>query len=314
MSRIRIGNAPCSWGTLEFAGLEGDRLTYGRMLDELAATGYTGTELGDWGFMPTDPAALRAELTGRGLTMTGAFVPVAFADRAAHAEGAETALRIARLLQAVAAPDHKPFIVLADNNGADPVRTRHAGRVTAEMGLSREGWEVFAAGVERVAAAVRDATGLPAVFHHHCAGYVETPTEIERLLSLTDPALVGLVFDTGHYVYGSGRDDGAVVLDGLARFGDRVWYMHFKDCQPDVARLARAEGWDYFEAVRRGVFCELGQGGVPFPAVVDWLLKRGYDGWVTVEQDVLPGMGAPQASAARNRAYLDTLRINRDAD
>ena len=47
------------------------------MLDELAATGYIGTELGDWGYMPTDPDALTRELARRGLTMLGAFVPVA---------------------------------------------------------------------------------------------------------------------------------------------------------------------------------------------------------------------------------------------
>ena len=54
-SKIMIGNAPCSWGTLEFEGLDAQPLTYARMLDELAETGYTGTELGDWGFMPTEP-------------------------------------------------------------------------------------------------------------------------------------------------------------------------------------------------------------------------------------------------------------------
>ncbi len=104
------------------------------------------------------------------------------------------------------------------------------------------------------------------MFHHHCAGYVETPDEIARLLSLTDPEVLGLVFDTGHYAFASG---GTVWLaglaDGLKRFADRIWYIHFKDCQPEVAAQSRAEGWDYFESVRRGVFCELGKGCVDFP-------------------------------------------------
>ena len=64
---IRIANAPCSWGVLEF-DLEGEAAGYAQVLDEIAETGYAGTELGDWGFMPTDPAALRAELARRGLT------------------------------------------------------------------------------------------------------------------------------------------------------------------------------------------------------------------------------------------------------
>ncbi|HWQ14134.1 MAG TPA: hypothetical protein VNL77_15150, partial [Roseiflexaceae bacterium] len=97
-NNIHIGNAPCSWGTLEFEGLEGERIGYAQMLDELRETGYAGTELGDWGFMPTEPEALRAELARRGLTLTGAFVPVALADAGAHAAGEAQALRTARLL------------------------------------------------------------------------------------------------------------------------------------------------------------------------------------------------------------------------
>ncbi len=80
--------------------------------------------------------------------------------------------------------------------------------------------------------------------------------------------------------------------------------MHFKDCQPQIADIARKEGWDYFEAVRQGVFCELGRGCVDFPAVLNWLKRRDYNGWVVVEQDVLPGMGSPKESARRNREYL----------
>src|SRR5689334_18537020 len=138
---IHIANAPCSWGTLEFEGLAGERIGYSQMLDELRDTGYTGTELGDWGFMPTDPAALRAELEQRKLTMVGAFVPVALKHPEAHADGVATALRIARLLAAVASGDgQKSFIVLADSNGADPLRTANAGHVTPEMGLSVAEW------------------------------------------------------------------------------------------------------------------------------------------------------------------------------
>ena len=98
---IHIANAPCSWGTLEFEGLEGEQVGYRQMLDELVETGYTGTELGDWGYMPTDPAALRTELAARRLTMLGAFVPVAFSNPAAHASGLAHALRVARLLAAL---------------------------------------------------------------------------------------------------------------------------------------------------------------------------------------------------------------------
>lgn len=305
MTALKVGNAPCSWGTLEFEGVGGEPIGYARMLDELAETGYTGTELGDWGYMPTDPALLSAELARRGLVMLGAFVPVALKDRQAHAAGVEAAVKTARLLAAVG-KDPKPYLVLADNNGSVEERTRHAGRVTPQMGLSSAEWQIFGEGANRVAQAVGDATGLRTVFHHHCAGYVETPDEIARFLEVTDPRLIGLVFDTGHYAYGAGPGPVDVVA-GLERYRDRVWYIHFKDCHAQVADTARAQGWDYFEALRHGVFCELGKGCVDFPAVLGWLKAAGYDGYTLVEQDVLPGMGAPKESARRNREYLRSI-------
>jgi inosose dehydratase len=61
--------------------------------------------------------------------------------------------------------------------------------------------------------------------------------------------------------------------------------------------------------VRHGLFCELGQGCVPFDQVIAWLDAHGYRGYVTVEQDVLPGMGTPKESAWRNRQFLRGLGI-----
>lgn len=304
MKNLLVGNAPCSWGTLEFEEAKGGQIPYGQMLDELVETGYTGTELGDWGYMPTDPNLLRDDLEGRGLTMLGAFVPVMLKEAGAHAEGVARALETARLLAAVAGTP-PPFLVLADDNGTDPRRTQLAGRIGKDDGLNAADWKIFASGADAVARAVYEETGLRTVFHHHCAGYVETHEEISRLLELTNPARLGLVFDTGHYVYGSGKDVSAA--DGLDSFGDRVWYVHLKDCQPDAAKRARSEQWDYFAALRRGVFCELGKGSVDFPAILECLRTRGYDRFVLVEQDVLPGMGAPKESAARNRSYLRSI-------
>jgi len=310
MTNWRVGNAPCSWGSLEFEGMAGKAIGSSQMLDELADTGYTGTELGDWGYLPTDPAVLHEQLNRRGLTLLGAFVPVALKHAAAHADGEASALRVAQLLAAVqrlAQSDTAPFLVLADANGTEPVRTRNAGRVRPEMGLSDAEWRVFARGAEGIARAVKDRTGLPTVFHHHCAGYVETPDEIGQLLSRTDPDLLGLVFDTGHYTYGSGQYDAQSALAGFERFADRTWYVHCKDCSGAVAQQARSENWDYFAAVRHGVFCELGQGVVDFPNILRRLEARAYAGWLLVEQDVLPGLGTPKESARRNREYLRSI-------
>src|SRR5690348_17343185 len=135
MPTLRVGNAPCSWGTLEFDHAAAEQIPFDRMLDELVETGYTGTELGDWGYMPTDATRLSAELGRRRLTMLGAFVPVALAKRDAHEAGIAAALKTARLLAAVAT-EPKPWLVLADENGTLPERTLNAGRITSQMGLT----------------------------------------------------------------------------------------------------------------------------------------------------------------------------------
>jgi inosose dehydratase len=305
---MRVANAPCSWGVLEFisdppaASAAAQPAGYAQVLDEIRATGYLGTELGDWGFMPTDPAQLRDEVAARGLRLVGAFVPVPLANAGSHEAGSDTAIRTARLLRDAGAAD--AFIVLADDNASVAEREQRAGRITPEMGLTDAQWDTFAAGANRIARDVADAAGLRTVFHPHCGGYVETPAEIAALMTRTDPARLGLCFDTGHTLYGGG--DPVAVFEQHAT---RVWHVHFKDCDLQVARRAREEGLGYLAAVRARLFSELGTGGVDFPAMVAALNRHHYDGWVVVEQDVFPGYGSPVESARRNRQFLHSLGL-----
>ncbi len=298
---MRLANAPCSWGVLEF-GLSGQVASWEQVLDEIAETGYAGTELGDWGFLPAEAQRLRAELQRRDLRMVGGFVPVALACPEALEAGMAVALKTARLLAMTGGKE--TVLVLADDNGTVEARTRNAGRVTADLGLSDTQWATFAEAAAGIAQQVRAETGLRTVFHHHCGGYVETPDEIDRLMALTDPDLLGLCLDTGHCLYGGGDP-----LALLIRYRSRIWHVHLKDLEPAVASRARQEGLDYFQAVAQGVFCELGHGVVPFVAIVEELGSMGYTGWLVVEQDVLPSLGTPRASAERNRAYLRGLGL-----
>jgi len=298
---IRVANAPCSWGVLEFEGTARSA-PYDRVLDEIRDTGYAGTELGDWGFMPTEPSALKKAVSDRGLHLMAAFVPVALADASSHKAGAATAVRTARLLREAGEAD--AIVVLSDDNGAVLERERNAGRITPDLGLSDTQWDVFAAGAEGIARAVRDETGLRTAFHPHCGGYVETVAEIDALMRRTDPSALGLCLDTGHIVYAGGDP-----LDVLDRHADRVWHVHFKDCDQKVAAHARAARMGYLAAVRAHLFCELGAGAVNFAAVLTALRRRGYAGWIVVEQDVFAGLGSPAESAARNRSYLRSLGL-----
>ena len=308
MRELLVGNAPCSWGTLEHQD-QSQSIPFNQMLDKLVETGYTGTELGDWGYMPTDAARLSEELAKRNnVVMLGAYVPVAMKNPVTHGAGVVTAVRTAKLLAAVATTQ-APYLVLADDAGTDPARTKLAGRVTAKDGLTKDEWKTFASGADRIAHTVFDETGLRTVFHHHCAGYVETPDEIATLLDMTSPDRLGLVFDAGHYVHGTGGEDGDVI-PALNRFKERIWYIHLKDLEPNVARRSREEEWDYFTAMRNGLYPELGKGCVDFPALLRWLAAREYKGYALVEQDILPGMGTPKESAARSREYLRSIEAN----
>lgn len=298
---IKIANAPCSWGVLEF-DLQGEAAGFQQVLNEIEETGYEGTELGDWGFMPTNPVELSYELKQRNLTLLGAFVPVFLKDKSKHQAGVAMAVRTAKLMANAGYND--AFIVLADENGSVKERTLNAGRITDQLKLGKDDWKVFAEGANKVAEEVKKQTGLRTVFHHHCAGYVETPDEIDTLMSLTDPSILGLVLDMGHYMFGGGDP-----LVALRKYYNRIWHVHFKDCDPEVAKKSKKMELDYFQSVREGVFCELGKGAVDFPSIVRELTDKKYNGWIVVEQDVLPGMGNPKECASRNRQYIKSLGL-----
>jgi inosose dehydratase len=172
------------------------------------------------------------------------------------------------------------------------------------MGLTETQWKIFAAGAEKVAKAVKDKFGMRTVFHHHCAGYVETPQEVDKLMELTDPKLLGLCLDMGHYAFGGGDP-----VEALKKYYPRIWHVHFKDFDPKVGEEAVKNGYNYFKSVEKGVFCELGKGNVDFNSIVNILKEKGYNGWVVVEQDVLPGMGSPKKCAAGNRQYIKSLGL-----
>lgn len=295
---IKIGNSPCSWGVFE-SGIR--TAGYIQVLDEMKETGYVGTELGDWGFLPTEPKKLSKELHSRGLKLLAAFIAVPFKNPARHNEGQEIAVQTAHLLASV--EGDLPFIVLSDVIGKDPVRTKYAGRIKPEQGMKHAEWQIFAEGVEKIATAVRKETGLRTVFHNHCAGYVETPNEVETLLNLTDSNLIGLCLDTAHYQFGGGNP-----IEVFKKHASRVWHIHFKDYSARAGARSISEGWDYYDSLRKNVYCELGQGDVDFPAITTELKRLGYKGWVVVELDILSPT-IPKESARRNRDYLRNLGL-----
>ena len=291
---IKVGNAPVSWGVMEVAGW-GEQIPYSKVLDEIAAAGYAGTELGPYSYFPTEPNKLKSELSSRHLELVASFVPVPLAHPERHEVGYQEAMKVAQLLAETGAP----LIVLADE--MSQARIAVSGRVDESRdGMSEQQWDGAAQILGRISEACNE-LGLLAVFHHHAGTFVETPKEIERLCESTDPDLLGLCLDTGHYFFGGGNPVEAVRL-----YGDRIRHLHLKDVQLPILEAARRDGIGFLEAVRRGVFCELGEGAVELNTVVQEMSDGGYSDWAIVEQDVDARLGNvnPFESAVRSREYL----------
>jgi inosose dehydratase len=294
---IKIASAPVSWGIYEFEDIQA-KFKYTQVLDEIAETGYTGLELGPWGYLPTDPTVLRVELEKRNLQLLSSYVPVKLVDADAHGEAEAFALKVGRLLAELGAS----YVVLADDNATVDELIKRAGQRTGTI-LDEASWDIVAAGVTRIAQKIKDELGLKTVFHHHCGGYIETVDEVRELFKRTDSDLVGLCLDTGHWHFAGGD-----ALECIREFGERVRYLHLKDCSAQIAEKARAEKLDYFQATGAGVFCPLGQGEVDFPAIMSEMEKLGYEGWAIVEQDVLvDDPEAPKRISQANRDYLKSI-------
>ncbi len=291
---IRIGNAPCSWG-VEFAK-DPRNPDWRRVLSDCAAAGYKGIELGPIGFMPEDPTVLSEALAENDLTLIGGVVFRAFHDPASWDDVWDAALRTCKALVAHGA-EH---LVLIDS--ISPRRASTAGRADEAEQMPAAEWSAFADRIRRVAQ-LGTGHGLTVGIHAHAAGFIDFEPELERLLAEVDASLLKICFDTGHHSY-AGFDP----VDFMQRHMDRISYVHFKDINPVVKARAIANRIGFYDACAQGIFCNLGQGDVDFAAVRDLLLKSGFNGWCTVEQDCDPaGPTSPIDDARANRAYLSSI-------
>ncbi len=295
---IRIGNAPCSWG-VEFAN-DPRNPTWQHVLKECAEAGYKGIELGPVGFMPEDPAVLRDGLEENGLELIGGVVFRAYHDPAAWDDVLDATHRTARALKAHGAR----HLVLIDS--ISPRRAPTAGRAGEAEQMGKAEWIAFR---DRIAESARIGTeeyGLTVGIHAHAAGFMEFEPELERLLDEVDEKTLKICFDTGHHSY-AGFDPVAF----MRRHMGRISYMHFKDIDPSIKARTIENRTGFYDACGQGIFCNLGDGDVNFPAVRQVLLDNGFEGWCTVEQDCDPTLDPDTLGDARkNREYLESIGFN----
>jgi len=292
---IRIGNAPCSWG-VEFAS-DPRNPSWQSVLKDCADAGYKGIELGPVGFMPEDPVELGEALSENGLELIGGVVFRAFHDPAQWDDVMDGALRTCKALAAHGAK----HLVLIDS--ISERRAPTAGRAEEAEQMGPEEWAGFRDRIARVAQLGAEEFGLTVGIHAHAAGFMDFEPELEKLLDEVDEAILKICFDTGHHSY-AGFDPVAF----MKRHMKRISYMHFKDIDPKVKAKVIANRTDFYDACGQGIFCNLGDGDVDFPAVRQLLLDAGFEGWCTVEQDCDPSIGAdPIGDARLNREYLESI-------
>lgn len=294
-TRFKFASAPDSWGVLDWPGPSWEQ-PYEKMLDEMVAAGYTGTELGPYGFFPTDAKILKEQLGKRNLKLLGSFVPVPLGDPASTKVVIEQIRKVGALLAALGAP----FLVLADAQCAE--RNRISGRVPAKgsAGWKLQEWKQVAKVVAE-AGRVTAEYGLDLVFHPHVATYVETPAEVERFFEVTSATRIGLCLDTGHCVFGGGDP-----VEEAEKFRKILKFVHIKDVDDKILAAARKRRLNFEEAIEEKVFTIIGQGSIDFPAFFRVLARNNYSGWMVVEQDVKFGATVvpPAESIAASLKYL----------
>lgn len=280
-----IANAPCSWGITYPTG---NSYTWQQYLDEVAAAGYRGTELGPFGFLPKDPALLKDELAKRDLVMIGATHVHTFGDTASGPVLMQTLRELAPLLVSLGAQ----HLVIMDESNWYP-----KGQ---EGVLDESGWAGLTQMVRDAQALVEGEYGLKLSFHPHIGTAVEREDQIDRLLSETD---IDLCFDTGHHAFWD-QDP----LAYMKRVFPRIAYMHLKNVDGVVRRRVLDGELSVADSYGAGVMCPLPDGVVDIQAVMRLLDERGFAGPIVVEQDVAADASeTPLQLAARNLAYMNDI-------
>jgi inosose dehydratase len=303
-ARFQFASAPDSWGVLDYEGPSWQQ-SYEKMLEEMAAAGYTGTELGPYGFFPTDAEVLRPKLQQHNLALLGSFVPVVLSDPASAKVAVAQIRRVGGLLAALKAP----FLVMAD--AQSEARDRFSGRFVEGQtpSLSPEQWKNVATVVSESAKVAAD-FGLDLVFHPHVATYIETPEETERFFHVTSGSGIGLCLDTGHCDYAGGD-----AIAEAEKYRDILRFVHIKDVNRAVLDDARRRELTFDAAIAEKVFTVIGEGSIDFPSFFKTLEKNGYSGWLVVEQDVTFGKTPipPAVSIASSLRYLRGVVANLSA-
>jgi inosose dehydratase len=288
---MKLATAPDAWGV--WYPDDPRQTPWERYLDEVRDSGFTATETGPWGYLPTDPSHLGDALSSRGLSVCGSALVHQLAPTDAMESLRPRLEQTCKLLKAMKAE----WVVLMDDSDLPlPSKSRE---------LSPQDWASMIRTIKEATRYVTEEHGLSFVFHPHVGSGVETETEVIRLLEETPEDSVGLCFDFGHHAY-----TGADAMAFMKRYADRIPYYHFKNVDPVLLAHIRQNNINFIKGFQSGVMCELDKGMLDFAKVRDFLATRGFDGYAVYEQDMYPcPPEKPFPIACHNRQVLRELGI-----
>jgi len=279
--------APCTWGVYWPSG---NQLAWDEYLMRCSVAGYGATELGPFGFGPTDADVLHVSLKRRDMSLVAAAHVHTLVDPGSWSRLERDTHAICALLES----QGTSHFILMDESEYYP--KNEMGVVTPQQ------WSVM---VDQVSRSARIASnyGVKMGFHPHVGTCVETEDQIERLLGDTDPDLVGLCLDTGHHAYWN-----ADPLSFLRRHRARVTSVHLKNVDAEIRARVHAEGIHCDRAFEIGVMTDLDRGAVDIAGVVLDLKAVGFTGPIVVEQDFAKtNPQTPEQIAASNLQFLNSI-------
>lgn len=303
---VTITTAPCCWGVDDIRNPHLPHWEH--VLDEVAAAGYGGLELGPYGYMPLDSRQVEPALGSRGLTIVAGTI---FDDLVSPAnqdallrQTDEICSLIKSLPQQQASAGQRfsaPYLTVMDW-GHDE-RDYAAGHPDRAPRLDDTAWAGMVSNIHAIADLARDRHGIRAVIHPHAGGYIEFADEVERVAADVPATVAGFCLDTGHTFY-AGMD----AMATLERYADRLDYIHFKDIDQAVFARVMGEHIRFFDACAQGVMCPIGRGIIDYPAIRHLLTGIGYAGFITVEQERDPmNAGGSLADVKASRDYLRSI-------
>ena len=286
-----IACAPCCWG-VEFADNPYNP-DWMQVLNEAKKAGFSGLELGPYGFIPLDANVVNMALASIDLKIFAGTIFEPLSDVNSQVGIVNKTKKLCAFLQQIGAD--KLVVIDCVND----IRSQFAGLDDLAPRLSSSQWLVMIDTIRQISA-IAKRFDIRAVVHPHAGGYIEYADEIDRILADVSHSEVGLCLDTGHLYY-AGMDPAY----SLKKYAKRLDYVHFKDINPIVLQHSIESRVGFWQACADGVMCPIGEGSVDYDAVQQALTEIGYKGWITIEQERDPRHSATTlADITRSCNYL----------